>query len=124
MKSYELVVVLHPDLEIDVDAPLAKLEKLVQGVDGNITKRDGWGKKRLAYTIKRQQFGIYVFFELELEPEAVRQLESQLLITEEVIRFLLVKKLVLQRRGDDGLQPAKAAAAAPTKPAAAAASKE
>jgi small subunit ribosomal protein S6 len=103
MRAYELVVLLHPDLEIDIDTPVAKIEKLVSGIGGKITKRDNWGKKRLAYPVKKQQFGIYVYFELELEPTAVRELESQLLITEEVIRFLIVSKLVLQR-------PSKAAA--------------
>ena len=97
MRPYELVVVLHPDLEIDVDAPIAKLERLVAGVEGKISKRDNWGKRRLAYPIKKQHYGIYTYFELELPPEAVRQLETQLLLAEEVIRFLLVGRLVIQR---------------------------
>jgi small subunit ribosomal protein S6 len=97
MRPYELVVVLHPDLEIDVDTPIAKLEKLIAGVKGTITKRDNWGKKRLAYPVNKQQFGIYIYFELELEPEAVRPLDDQLRITEEVIRSLIVSKVVLQR---------------------------
>lgn len=93
MKQYELVVLLHPDLEIDVDTPISKIEKLIDGVDGKVTKRDNWGKKRLAYPVKKNQFGIYVYFELDLKPESVRQLEASLLITEEVIRFLLVKRV-------------------------------
>jgi small subunit ribosomal protein S6 len=97
VKPYELVVLLHPDLEIDVDTPIAKVEKLIDGVGGKITKRDNWGKKRLAYPVKKQQFGIYIYFELELAPTAIRGLEAQLLITEEVMRFLIVTKLVLQR---------------------------
>ena len=119
MKPYELVVLMHPDLEIDVDTPIAKLEKLISGVGGRIIKRDNWGKKRLAYPVKKQLFGIYSYFELELPPAQVRELEAQLLITEEVIRFLLVGKVVMQR-------PSRAAKAAKlaTKPAAAAAAKE
>lgn len=97
MNSYELTVILHPDLEIDVDAPVARVEQLIKDAGGSITKRDNWGKKRLAYPVKKQQFGMYVFFEVELPSEGVRQLESQLLITEEIIRFLIVKKLILQR---------------------------
>ncbi len=93
MKQYELVVLLHPDLEIDVDAPLAKIEKLIANADGKIGKRDNWGKKRLAYKVKKQQFGIYVYFELDLDPEKVRQLEANLLITEEVLRFLIVNRV-------------------------------
>lgn len=121
MKSYELVVLLHPDLEIDVDAPIAKIEKLVKGVGGTIAKQDNWGKKRLAYPVKKQQFGIYGYFELELKPETVRELEAQLLITEEVLRFLLVGKLALQRPGAAAKRAQKSAS---TKPAAAAVSEE
>lgn len=119
MKPYELVVLLHPDLEIDIDAPVAKLEKLVTGAKGTIAKRDNWGKKRLAYPVKKQQFGIYVYFEVELPPQAVRELESQLLIMEEVIRFLLVNKVVIQRHPTE--KRAIAAEPTSTKPAAAAA---
>lgn len=121
MRAYELVVLLHPDLEIDVDAPIAKVEKLIAAAKGKITKRDNWGKKRLAYPVKKQQFGIYVYFELELEPTAVRELESQLLITEEVIRFLIVTKLVLQRPGKAS---SKSESTKPARPAAAVAAKE
>ncbi|HEY2004399.1 MAG TPA: 30S ribosomal protein S6 [Candidatus Saccharimonadia bacterium] len=89
-KSYELVVLLHPDLEIDVEAPINKVEGLVQSVGGKIAKRDNWGKKRLAYKIARQSFAIYVYFEVLLDPEKVGQLERQILITEEVLRHILV----------------------------------
>jgi small subunit ribosomal protein S6 len=115
VKQYELVVLLHPDLEIDVDAPISKIESIINGIGGTVTKRDNWGKKRLAYVVKKQQFGIYVYMEIELGPEAVRQLESQLLITEEVIRFLLVNRIVTPPRpekaetGDQKLTPAEGA---------------
>ncbi len=89
-KTYELVVLLHPDLEIDVEAPIAKVEGLVAAVDGKVLKRDNWGKKRLAYRIARQDFAIYVYFELELEPEKVQELDRTILITEEVLRHILV----------------------------------
>lgn len=98
MKPYELVVLLHPDLEIDVDTPISKIEALIDAGGGKVTKRDNWGKKRLAYPVKKQQFGIYVYFEVDLPPQKVRDLERQLLITEEAIRFLLVSRLVLQRK--------------------------
>lgn len=93
MKQYELTVLLHPDLEIDVDAPIAKIEKLIDAAGGKVIKRDNWGKKRLAYRIKKHNFAVYVYFEVSLPTEKVRQLESNLLITEEVVRFLMVNKL-------------------------------
>lgn len=88
--TYELVALLHPDLEIDVEAPTAKLEKLISDLKGKVIKRDNWGKKRLAYRIKKQDFAIYVYFEFELEPDSVRELDRQLLITEEVLRHIVV----------------------------------
>jgi len=87
---YELVVLLHPDLEIDVEAPIAKVERLVEAAGGRVIKRDNWGKKRLAYRIKKQDFAIYVYFEIELEGAKVRELEDQILITEEILRHILV----------------------------------
>jgi small subunit ribosomal protein S6 len=89
-QTYELMVLLHPDLEIDVETPIKKIEGLVEAVGGKVTKRDNWGKKRLAYRIKRQDFAVYVYFEVELAPEQVRPLENQILITEEVLRHILV----------------------------------
>jgi small subunit ribosomal protein S6 len=89
-KLYELMVLLHPDLEIDVESPITKLEGLVEAAGGRITKRDNWGKKRLAYRISRQDFAIYVYFEIELDPSKVRQLESTISITEEVLRHIIV----------------------------------
>ncbi len=90
-KTYELMVLLHPDLEIDAEAPIAKVEGLIEAAGGRVTKRDNWGKKRLAYRIKRQDFAIYVYFEISLEPSKVSQLESTILITEEVLRHILVE---------------------------------
>lgn len=89
-KLYELVVLLHPDLEIDAETPIAKIEKLIEAVKGRVTKRDNWGKKRLAYKIAKHDFAVYVYLEVELETESVRELERTILITEEVIRHILV----------------------------------
>ncbi|MBW4061282.1 30S ribosomal protein S6 [Candidatus Saccharibacteria bacterium] len=88
--TYELMVLLHPDLEIDVETPIKKIEGLVEAAGGKITKRDNWGKKRLAYRIKRQDFAVYVYFEVKIDPSNVRELENTVLITEEVLRHILV----------------------------------
>jgi small subunit ribosomal protein S6 len=89
-KTYELMLLLHPDLEIDVEAPVAKVVGLIEAVGGRVTKRDNWGKKRLAYKIRKQDFAIYVYFEMQLDPANVAQLDSTILITEEVLRHILV----------------------------------
>lgn len=93
MNSYELIVLLHPDLEIDVDTPVRKIEKLIDSAGGKVLKRDNWGKRRLAYKIKRQEFAVYIYFVVQLKPNRVRELEAALLITEEVMRHLVVRQL-------------------------------
>lgn len=101
MKPYELTVLLHPDLEIDPATPIGKLEKIIGGAGGSIAKRDNWGKRRLSYNIKKQSFAVYVYFDLMLPPEAPMKIERGLLITDEVLRFLLVK----QDRPSAGIKP-------------------
>lgn len=108
MRPYELVVLLHPDLEIDVDTPLKKVENLITNNGGKVTKRDNWGKRRLAYTIKKQLFAIYIYFEIDMEPGKVRALEQGLGITEEVIRHLLVSHVEFKATEEAPAEDAKA----------------
>ena len=91
MKEYELTVLIHPDLETDLEAPLAKVRDIVTKAGGKIVKEDNWGKKKLAYQINKESFAVYVYFELELPAEAPLKISNTLNITEEVLRYLLVK---------------------------------
>lgn len=89
MRPYEMVVLLHPDLEIDLEKPQKKIEKLIADQKGKITKTDVWGKRKLAYAINKEDFAIYVYYEIELVPDTLRKLEGMLNITDEVIRYLI-----------------------------------
>lgn len=91
MNDYELVVLYHPDLEIDLDKPLKKIEKIITDNGGKITKQDNWGKRKLAYTIKKEDHAVYVYYEVQLPTENVRRVEGTFNITDEVLRYLLVK---------------------------------
>ena len=91
MKEYELTVLVHPDLETDLDKALGKVRALVTDNGGEITKEDNWGKKRLAYTIKREDFAVYVYFEVKLPATAPLKISNVLNITDEILRYLLVK---------------------------------
>ena len=88
-KDYELVVLLHPDLEIDLEKPLEKLRKIIADNKGEITKEDNWGKRKLAYTIKKEDFAVYVSFEVSLPADTIKKLQATLNITDEVLRYLL-----------------------------------
>lgn len=91
MTQYELALILHPDLEIDLEKPVSKIEKFITELDGKIINRDDWGKRKLAYPINKQSFGIYYIYLIDLPASAVNRLEKNLNITDEVIRHLLVK---------------------------------
>lgn len=91
MNEYELTVLYHPDLEIDIDKALAKIEKIIKDNKGKINKTDNWGKRKLAYTIKKQDHAVYVYYDLQLPAETVTKVEGVLNITDEVLRYLLVK---------------------------------
>ena len=91
MNEYELTVLIHPDLEANLDSALDKVRGLITANGGEITKEDNWGKKKLAYTIKREDFAVYVCFEVKLPALALLKISNTLNITDEVLRYLLVK---------------------------------
>ena len=108
MKEYELTVLIHPDLEVDIDAPLAKVREIVTSAGGKITSEDNWGKKKLAYSVKKQEFGVYVYMEVELPAEAPLKISSALNISDEILRYLLAK---VDEKGRKALAEAAKAAA-------------
>ncbi len=91
MREYEIAVIYHPDLEIDLDGARKKVEKIFTDLKGKVIKADAWGKRKLAYPIAKQENGIYVFYRVELPAENVAKLDQTLNITTEVIRHLVVK---------------------------------
>ena len=91
MKEYELTVLIHPDLEADLEAPLKKVRDIITTAGGKITTEDNWGKKRLAYAINREEFAVYIYMDVELPADAPLKISNTLNITEEVLRYLLVK---------------------------------
>lgn len=88
-RDYELVVLLHPDLEIDLEKPLAKLRKIIADNKGEILKEENWGKRKLAYRINGEDFAVYAYMEVTLPADTVKKLQSTLNITDEVLRYLL-----------------------------------
>ena len=91
MKNYELTVVFHPDLEMNIDPALDKIKQILKANKAKITKEEVDGKKRLAYSINKQDFGIYYYFELELPAEAPAKISSSFNIADEILRYLLVR---------------------------------
>ena len=91
MNEYELAVLFDPGLEVDIDKPMKKVEKIITDNGGKIKNTDNKGKMKMAYKIATHTSAVYVYYTAELPSEAVRKIESVLNITDEVIRYLIVK---------------------------------
>src|SRR5690242_15096168 len=91
LSLYELAVLYHPDLEIDLDKAENRVKKIIADNDGKITNTDNWGKRKLAYPINKQDFAVYVFYTVEMPGENVTKVEQTFNITDEIIRFLITR---------------------------------
>jgi small subunit ribosomal protein S6 len=109
MEQYELSVLYHPDLEIDLEKATAKVEKLVAASEGKITATDNWGKRKMAYKIKKQEHAIYVMYTLEMPTAGVKKLNDSLNISDEVIRFLITRPDLKKAAKAEALRTEKAA---------------
>jgi small subunit ribosomal protein S6 len=89
--TYEVAVLYHPDLEIDLEKASSRIEKILADNKAKITKTDNWGKRKLAYPIKKQDFAVYVFYTVEMPGENVAKVEQTFNITDEIIRFMITK---------------------------------
>ena len=102
MKQYELTFLVHPDLEMNLDAVVSKVKELISANGGKVTKETNEGKKRLAYAIKGQEYAVYYYLELDLPAEAPAKISGALNIVDEVLRYLLVavdeRKLKLEAK--------------------------
>jgi len=94
MYDYETLTVLHPDLgEAGSKEMAARLRGILEGGRAEIKKVDEWGMRELAYSIAKQRRGIYVLLEYKAEPHAVTELERQLKLNDQVLRFITVRQI-------------------------------
>lgn len=91
MNQYELVVLYHPDLEVDLTKAEEKVKKILESNGGKVTATDNWGKRKLAYAIKKQEHAVYVVYTVEMPGPGIKKVESTLNITSEVLRYLLTR---------------------------------
>ena len=92
MRRYELMVILDPDLEERTIAPsLDRFLTVVTNSGGTVGKVDIWGRRRLAYEIKKQVEGIYAIVDIQATPAAVAELDRQLNLNESVLRTKLMR---------------------------------
>jgi small subunit ribosomal protein S6 len=93
MREYETVLVLDPSLEEDaIHAEVDKWKGLIESHGGQVAKVDVWGRRKLAYEIKKQREGVYVLLEFQGPPGIARELDHDLRVSEAVLRHLTVLK--------------------------------
>ncbi len=91
MAQYEIAVLYHPDLEVDLTKAEERVTKIFTDNKAKVTATDNWGKRKLAYPIARNEHAVYVFYTLDIPGESVKKIETALNITDEVIRYLIVR---------------------------------
>jgi len=90
MRDYELVFIVHPDLdETALKDVISKVSSWITDAGGSISKVDLWGKRKMAYSIRKQKEGQYVLLRTQMEPTFGVTLERNLRFLEPVMRFLL-----------------------------------
>ncbi|MCW2872004.1 30S ribosomal protein S6 [Actinacidiphila oryziradicis] len=92
MRHYELMLILDPDLEERAVSPLIEnFLSVVRDGGGKVEKVDTWGRRRLAYEIKKKPEGIYSVVDLNATPEVVKELDRQLNLNESVLRTKVLR---------------------------------
>jgi small subunit ribosomal protein S6 len=120
MHIYESIFIINPNLSDEETAGvIKKMQDVVTKQGGEMTKFEDWGKKKLAYEIKKQKRGHYAFFQFSAPPTAVSELERTYKLTDAVIKFITVKlEKELRKRPEpkkkkkDAAKPAEAGQAA------------
>ncbi len=92
MRDYELVFILHPRLDEEgVTSAIERVTNWVVSNGGEVVETEPWGRRRLAYPIQKQWEGYYVLQRLRMTPDVVPDLERNLRLSEDVMRYLIVR---------------------------------
>jgi len=92
MRTYELMVILDPNLEERTVQPsLDTYLNVVRNDGGSVDSVDIWGRRRLAYEIDKNAEGIYAVVSLQAEPATVKELDRQLTLNESVLRTKVIR---------------------------------
>lgn len=90
MGKYELLYIVHPDMESSIDKITDRVKSFITERKGKITYEENWGKRKLAYEIKKSEVGIYILVYFEAPKEIVAKIERDLRLSEELMRFIVL----------------------------------
>jgi small subunit ribosomal protein S6 len=92
MRNYEVAFIVHPEVnEAALSALVEKAKGWIAAAGGQVVQTDVWGRRRLAYTIRRQTEGQYVLMQTQMQAEATREIERNMRLTEQVLRFQIIR---------------------------------
>jgi small subunit ribosomal protein S6 len=93
MRDYEVVFIVHPDLDENaLKGIVERVQSWITDSGGSIVKLDQWGKRRMAYSIRKQREGQYIYVEAQFAPGFSAELERNLRFLEPVMRFSIIAK--------------------------------
>ena len=90
MRKYEIIFIAHPDLdEENLNNVVEKVKGWIADDKGEVVSVDNWGKKRMAYRIRKQRDGQYVLITANMEPAAVKNLSQNMRFVESIMRSMI-----------------------------------
>ena len=92
LHDYEMVVIISPEVaEESLESTINNVNQFITGKGGTVENTDNWGKRRLAYPLKRFLEGTYVLTRFKMNPDWSKELEKSLQISEEILRHMLIR---------------------------------
>ena len=91
MNKYEVMVIVKPAEEEVTNATIEKVEALIARVGGTVEKVDRWGKRRLAYPVKKFTDGFFTLVNFEAAPAEIKEIDRVLKSNDEILRHMIVK---------------------------------
>lgn len=89
MRPYELMLIFEAEIE-DIKATAEEMAEVVRGLGAEVEKIDVWGKRRLAYPIKKRHEGVYVLYVFKISPDQIKELDRLLSLKATVLRHLVI----------------------------------
>jgi len=116
LRKYETIIVIDSLLKSEeIDAIISKYERFISANGGHIESIERWGKKRLAYEIKKRQYGYYILIRFDGPPTMIKPLEREYRLNESLLRYktLLMTKTAIEALEAKGLAPSREAVEKP-----------
>jgi small subunit ribosomal protein S6 len=92
-RAYEVIVVVRLDIEEGmVNNTIDQVKNWIETDEGKVQKVDRWGRRKLAYEISNQREGYYVLMDAEMESRGLNELERNMNLSQNLLRYLIVRK--------------------------------